>query len=214
MLHKIENRKAQYISVHMSVDSNITLSPAEEQTGSVMSPDELRKKELLQHWRRCYQSYVRDFMVEHSNFKRERSENPGIAPMHMKAFGGRAAILKRRVRINKDKNPVMRLYKCVDIESSSEMMDSGVLPQQSDDLMKCVITNTDLTLENTIYDQFSGDDDRCEIYLIDVRKLLEEGWTPMYDRGFVYWYPPITPEYLYGAPEFNIDHLPEQCIDY
>lgn len=181
---------------------------------STESKEELARKEQIARWQRCCQSYVRDFMVKHSDFQRERNERPGIAPMHMKAFGGCAAILKRRVRLNKDKNPIMRLYKCVDTESVSEMMDSGTLPQQCDDLMTCVVTCTDLTLEQTMTEQFSDDNSRFEIYIVGSKRLMEEGWTPMYDRGYVYWYPPITSEYLHCAPEFNIDHMPEQCVDY
>lgn len=176
--------------------------------------NDLAVGEQVERWRRCYQSYVRDFMVKHSDFQREKIERPGIAPMHMKAFGGCAAILKRRVRLNKEKNPIMRLYKCIDIDSAAEMMDSGTLPQQCDDLMTCVVCCTDLTLDQTLNEQFSGDDSRCEIYIVGSKKLLEEGWVPMYDRGYIYWYPPITSEYVYSAPEFNIDHLPEQCVDY
>lgn len=162
----------------------------------------------------CIQSYNRDFSVENSNLKKEMAERPGVPPMRLEAFGGRAAILKRRVKLNKKKYPIMRLYKCVDIESEQEMYESDVLPQQSDDQMKCVITCTDLTLDDTIREQFSDDDSRFNVFIINPRSLLIDGWTPLYDRGYVYWYPPIIDQYLYGSPEFHATHILEQCVDY
>ena len=173
-----------------------------------------KKSAVTPEWRRCVQSYVRDFMVENSDFKREQKERPGILPMRMFAFNGCAAILRRRVKLNNQKLPIMRLYKCVDTESEQEMFESDMLPQQCDDKLLCVTTCTDLTLEKTMTEQFSDDDSRFNVYVVDSRRLLEDGWTPMYDRGYVYWYPPIVEEYLYGAPEFASDHIPNSCIDY
>jgi hypothetical protein len=175
----------------------------------------LPKKAIIPpEWIKCVRSYIRDFMIENSDFKREQIERPGVPPMRMHAFNGCGAILRRRVKLNAKKHPIMRLYKCIDTESEQEMYDSDTLPQQSDDKINCVITCTDLTLEATISEQFSGDDNRFNVFIVGSRRLLDEGWTPMYDRGYVYWYPPIVPEYLYGAPEFSADHLPDQCIDY
>jgi hypothetical protein len=165
-------------------------------------------------WKKCMQSYIRDFMVENSNLKRERIERPNVPPMRLAAFDGCAAILRRRVKLNKQGYPIMRLYKCVDTESEQEMFDSNVLPQQVDDQMKCVITCTDLTLDKTMSEQYANDDSRFNVFIVDVQHLLEDGWTPMYDRGYIYWYPPVTEQYLYGGPEFSSDHLSDPCIDY
>lgn len=165
-------------------------------------------------WTRCIRSYTRDFMIANSDLVRERKEYPGVPPMRLKAFNGCAAILQRRVKLSAARNPIIRLYKCVDTESEQDMYDNTVLPQQADDKMKCIVTCTDLTLESTMTEQFSDDETRFNVFIVEVRALLEDGWTPMYDRGRIYWYPPITINYLYGAPEFSTDHIGEQCINY
>lgn len=184
---------------------------------STMPDDAIAEKAkslLMARWNRCVKSYVRDFMVENSDFKREQIERPGVPPMRMRAFGGCAAILRRRIRINAYKHPVMRLYKCVDLESVQDLYADNILPQQSDDLIDCIVTCTDLTLEKTMLEQFSSDDSRFNVFIVDPRALIEDCWVPLYDRGYVYWHPPAVQEYLYGAPEFSSKHVPEQCIDY
>lgn len=191
-----------------------TIDEAMENADEFARTERTKKPAMQSEWERCVQSYVRDFMVENSDFKREQIERPGVAAMRMIAFDGCAAILKRRVRLNKQRLPIMRLYKCIDTESEQEMFDSDMLPQQCDDKTLCVTTCTDLTLEKTTSEQFSSDDTRFVIYLVNAKRLIEDGWRPMYDRGYVYWYPPVVEEYLYGAPEFAADHLPETCIDY
>ena len=172
------------------------------------------KQESIEKWRRCVQSYVRDFMVYNSDLKRETAERPGVAPMYLKAFNGCGAILKRRVKFNNKGYPIMRLYKIIDIESSAEMMEKNTIEQQSDDNIQSVVTYTDLTLDDAMNELFLGDDSKFEVYIVSAKALFEDGWTPLYDRGIVYWYPPLVQEYLYGAPEFTIGYLSSQCIDY
>jgi hypothetical protein len=163
---------------------------------------------------RCRMSYWRDFTIENANFAHERAEKPGVAPMHLRAFDGCGAILRRRVKFDDKRRPVMRLYKMIDMEGVSEMMESGVVPQMIDDKLDCVVTYTDLNLNEAIKKYYDDDESTYELYIIDYISLLSEGWTPMYDRRCVYWYPPIAIQYVHGAPEFSDSHLSEQCIDY
>lgn len=165
------------------------------------------------YWEWSVHSYIRDFTVERSDYARESAER-NLPDMKLRAFNGCAAILRRRVKFNELRHPIMRLYKCVDNETAEFMLEDESVPQQSDDQQVCVCTCTDLTLNQTLLEQFSDDETRFRIFIVDARLLLDDGWIPMYDRGYVYWYPPIEPEYIYGAPEFSVCHLPEECNEF
>lgn len=163
-------------------------------------------------WVRCVQSFTRDFLVELTAFKSEKMQTPGIKHKDIKAYDGNADAIQKRLKFN-GKVPVLKLYKCIDRESMRTLIDTSDLVGQPDDKPQYIRTVSDLKLEEALRLQFSNDDSRYVVFNVDVSALLNDGWIPMYDRGYVYWYHNVESGYMNEFVSFEIRHIPEQYIE-
>jgi hypothetical protein len=100
----------------------------------------------------------------------------------------------------------LRVYKCIEVTDFDDPNDKNI-PQQADDPQMAVITSTDLTIDAQIDNLFSWNSSDYKILNINVKKLLADGWIPMYDRGYIHWYgdevcsPQFTTDVITSAQE-------------
>lgn len=148
-------------------------------------------------WNRCTKSFARDFIVELTAFKLEKKQSAHGVVMAYDVVSHRMKFV--------GKFPVLQLYKCIDRESMKALIDTNELIEKPDDRLQYVRTVSDLKLEETIRLQFSDDDSRCAVFSVNVSALLSDGWVPMYDRGYVYWY-------HHAESHFRATHVPERVL--
>lgn len=155
-------------------------------------------------WIKCTQSFTRDFHIELTAYKIEKVA--AIPHTKMDAFHGHVDAIQKRLKFI-NRVPILQLYKCIDRQSMKTLVDTSFLTEQPDDRANYIRTVSDLMLEDMISQQFSNDDTRYVIFKVDVLALLQDGWIPMYDRGYVYWYHET-------ATGFRVRHVSERYVEY